>query len=611
MKQNRSSYYFTNETLTVAQLLLQYLELEGANKLFGYPGAANKSVLEELKRQELNFDYFICRQETGAAYIADGYSRVTGKLGVVLVTSGPGATNALTGTANAQQSNSPLLIITGEPSEANFGKGYLQEGVNSSVRINAIYRNACQYSAMISNEYNFQTLFTQALRTALSIPSRAAHISLPDNVAQNTVTDITFPNTPENYRTTPSTSDPEKVKQAFDYLINAVHPLIFLGNGCRQVLQGERLEKFKCFVEKFAIPVMTTPDGKGVFPETHPLSLRNYGLAACEWPKYYIAPEDFEDPKYDMGSKYDALMVMGSNLDGLATRVGKAAWNNLLIPNGPFIQVDLDQSIIGRGFPIELGIIAEIGAVIDDLFDLTQSTEPNPGVVQKRREFIRHIKTHSPFIDRGKMNSDANPILPQALMKCIQDLLPPGAHLFIDGGNCIGWSLHYLVIDQPSQMHNSLNFGPTGFGTASVIGGKVGVPDNICIAITGDGGFMMQGSEIATAAKYNLGAIWIVLQDNDLGMVSQTMMYTSGPPIPNPEWKNYYNLGTPDLAKFAEGLGAEAYNIYSPQEMRERFAQAIENAGLKKQPQVIVAHINTDEVPPYYGQDAQKAFPVI
>jgi acetolactate synthase-1/2/3 large subunit len=101
MKQNRSSYYFTRETLTVAQLLLQYLKLEGANKLFGYPGGANKSVLEELKRQKDKFDYLICRQETGAAYIADGYSRVTGKLGVVLVTSGPGATNALTGTANA------------------------------------------------------------------------------------------------------------------------------------------------------------------------------------------------------------------------------------------------------------------------------------------------------------------------------------------------------------------------------------------------------------------------------------------------------------------------------------------------------------------------------
>ena len=611
MKQNRSSYYFTHETLTVAQLLLQYLELEGAKKLFGYPGAANKSVLEELKRQKDNFDYFICRQETGAVYIADGYSRVTGKLGVVLVTSGPGATNALTGTANAQQSNSPLLIITGEPPEASFGKGYLQEGVNSSLRINAIYRNACQYSAMISNENNFQTLFTQALRTALSIPSRAAHISLPDNVAHNTVTDITFPNKPENYRTTPSTSDPQKVKQAFDSLINAVHPLIFLGNGCRQILQGERLGKFIHFVEKFAIPVMTTPDGKGVFPETHPLSLRNYGLAACEWPKYYIAPEGFEDPKYDKGSQYDALMVMGSNLDGLATRVGKASWDNLLIPNGPFIQVDLDQSIIGRGFPIELGIVAEIGAVIDNLCELSQSTEPNPGVVQKRREFIQHIKTNSPFIDPDKMHSDANPILPQALMKCIQDLLPLGAHLFIDGGNCIGWSLHYLKIAPPSQMHNSLNLGPTGFGTASVIGGKVGAPDNICIAITGDGGFMMQGNEIATAAKYNIGAIWIVLQDNDLGMVSQTMMYTSGDPLPNPEWKNYYNLGKPDLAKFAEGLGAEAYNIYSPKEMKERFAQAIENARLKKQPQVIVAHINTDEVPPYYGQDAQKAFPVI
>lgn len=609
MKQHKSSYYFTSEeNLTVAQLLLKYLELEGVNKLFGYPGAANKSVLVELKKQNDRFDYIICRQETGAAYIADGYSRVTANLGVVLVTSGPGATNALTGTANAQQSNSPLLIVTGEPPEASFGKGYLQEGVDSSLRINAIYRNACQYSAIVSNENNFQTLFTQVLRTALSTPSRAAHISIPDDVASRSPTNIILPNKPENYRTTPSASDPEKVKQAFNYLINATHPLIFLGNGCRRALQDEqRLSKFKQFVEKFAIPVMTTPDGKGVFPESHELSLRNYGLAACEWPKYYIAPEGFA---YYKGSKYDALMVMGSNLDGLATRVGTSGWNEQLIPNGPFIQVDLDQSIIGRGFPVELGIVAEIGAVIDNLFELSQNTKPNQEAVQARREFINYIKTnHSPFFEPQKMDSGADPILPQALMKCIQEELPKATHLFIDGGNCIGWSLHYLIIDSPSQMHNSLDLGPTGFGTAAVVGGKVGAPDNTCIAITGDGGFMMQGNEISTAAQNNVGAIWIVLQNNDLGMVSQTMMYV--PPPEKPEWKNYYNLGNPNLAKFAEGLGADAYNVCSPDDMKEIFLLAIENAHKCQKPQVIIAHINTDEVPPYYGQDSQKAFPVI
>ncbi|NEP58337.1 MAG: thiamine pyrophosphate-binding protein [Symploca sp. SIO2G7] len=607
MRQERSSYCFTCEKRTVAEVLLEYLRLEGVYKLFGYPGAANKAVLQELKRQNDEFDYFICRQETGAGYIANGYSRVTGKLGVVLVTSGPGATNALSGTVNAQQSNYPLLIITGEPNEDNFGKGYLQEGVNSNLRINAIYRNACEYSAIISHEGNFQTLFTQALRTALSIPSRAVHISLPNNIAGNTLEDIIFPKESKNYRTTPSASDPEKVEQAFKYLINAVHPLIFLGNGCRQVLQDEqRLSKFKYFVEKFAIPVMTTPDGKGVFPESHELSLRNYGLAACEWPKYYMAPEG--STKYYKGSKYDALMVMGSNLDGLSTRVGTVAWEEQLIPNGPFIQVDLDQSIIGRAYPVELGILAEIGAVIDNLFELSQkfsqSTEPNQEQVQARREFIEDIKTnHSPFIDPDKQNDDSSPILPQALMKCIQEMLPEGTHIFIDGGNCIGWSLHNLIIDPPSQMHNSLNLGPTGLGTAAVVGGKIGAPEKTCIAITGDGGFMMQGNEISTAAQNNVGAIWIVLQDNDLGMVSQTMMYTTGDPVPNREWKNYYQLGNPDLAKFAEGLGAEAYHINSPDEMKEKFPVALEKAEKDKKPQVIVAHINIDEVPPYYGQE--------
>jgi acetolactate synthase I/II/III large subunit len=189
----RSDYYSTLSNITVSQCLLKYLELEDVKDLFGVPGGALMHILNELKVQQKKFTYYVCRHETGAAYMADGYSRVTGKLGVVLVTSGPGATNALTGTMNAQNGNTAVLTISGEVPEALFGRGYLQEGVDVNLDINAIYRNASQYSAIVTSPDNFQTLFTQAIREAMNRSPQATHISIPDDIAGQCPKSILFP----------------------------------------------------------------------------------------------------------------------------------------------------------------------------------------------------------------------------------------------------------------------------------------------------------------------------------------------------------------------------------------------------------------------------------
>jgi acetolactate synthase I/II/III large subunit len=589
--QEKTSYYVTLKDKTVSQVLLQYLQLEGATRLFGIPGGASMQMLHDLKEQQDTFEYFICRHETGAAYIADGYARVTGKLGVVLVTSGPGATNALTGTMNAEYGHSPLLTITGEVPEKYFGMGYLQEGVDASLTINDIYRNAAGYSVVIGSASSFQTLFTQALRNALSRPPRAAHVSLPNDIAATTLSEVRFPARPHNYRTVPHSSSPDEVRQAFECLTRARLPLVFLGNGCRQALQGERLGRLVAFTEKFGIPVMTSPNAKGIFPESHPLSLRNYGIAGCQWPRYYLNPQ-LVDP--GLWPHYDALLVLGSTLGQLETNV----WDPVLIPDGPLIQVDLEQSVIARAFPVELGIVGETGAVLDDLLELGGQTAPDAAEVTARGAFIARIKkTFSPFVSPDRRDSDASPIMPQALMKCINELLPGGSHLFVDAGNCVGWAMNDLEIDPPTQVHSSLAMGPMGFGVGAVIGGKLGAPDCTCVAIVGDGAFMMHGSEVSMAAHYRIGAIWVVLFDNDLAMVSQGMNHF----FPDPTtWKSYYKVGNPDLAKFAEGLGAAASVVRSPAEMKQALSEAIKNADARKQPQVIVAHINADEMPLYY-----------
>src|SRR5581483_11573408 len=330
----------TLTNVTVSQLLLRYLALEGVSKVFGIPGGGLLNLLVEFKNQRNTFDYVICRHETGAAYIADGYYRATGKLGVVMVTSGPGATNALTGVMNADNDGSAVLCITGEVAESGFGKGPLQEGVDCGLEIDMVYKAAVEYSAEISDQSEVQTLIEQALRDSLSLPRRAAHISFPSNVPAETIPTVNMPLSTSNYRSTPAGIPQDSVRQAMSQLLATRRPLLFLGSGCREALRDQAtLAALTAFVERYAIPVMTTPDGKGVFPESHPLSLRVYGFCNCLWPQQYMQ---------QTAVPYDGLMVIGTSLKGLSSY----NFNPMLVPNGPFIQVDLDQHAIGRAFAI-------------------------------------------------------------------------------------------------------------------------------------------------------------------------------------------------------------------------------------------------------------------
>ena len=596
---------------TVASSLLDYLKLEGVTKVFGIPGGTIIFVMNELRKRAAEFQFVICRHETGAAYVAHGYSLVTGGLGVVMTTSGPAAANALTGAANAQASSAPLLVITGEVPQKYYGQAYLQEGVDARLDIGAVFQNAVQYSAVVSSADNFGTLFQQALRQARSLPNHATHVSLPNNIANTPVSagsnGNTAPRSTDAYRTLPSGTDTRKVGEAVDDLRRAHRPLIFLGNGARQALfDPDRLKAFTAFVEKFVIPVMTTPDAKGIFPETHPLSLRNYGLCGCPWTSLYIGHRDdtFKtrldalQVEYEL-KPYDALLVLGSNLGELATSVvEKDVYSKLLIPSDAFIQVDLDQSVIGRNFPITSGIVAEVGATLDELCRLGSGVSPAPNdLLEQRRSFVKTIKTEFAACDRPDwLASEASPVNPAALMRVINEEVKHG-HIFIDAGNCVGWSLNYMVVDPPVTFHSALAMGPMGFAVGAVVGGKMGAPDEPCIALCGDGAFMMHGAEISTAAQNRIGAIWIVLNDNDLGMVSQGMagLFNSD------SWDGYYKLGEPDLVKFAQGLGAHAVAV-GPRQNPVAFRDALRNAlsrSLSGEPQVIVAHIDCAPSPPY------------
>ena len=277
------------ETRTVADQILDYLVLEGATRIFGLPGAGIAHLLQRLKARP-EFTYVVCRQELGAAYMADGYFRATGKPGVVLVTSGPGATNALTGTMNAHFGGSAVLTLTGEVPQGFLGRGYLQEGTDCGLNVRDIYAAGTRYSADIVAAAGAPILIEQALRDMLSVPRRAVRLGISDDVAFAKAApsySLRPPSSPTAYRSVPGDAHVEGVRQALEALSAATRPLILLGSGCRDALRdAETAHALRCLVEWWQIPVITTSDGKGVFPETHELSLRAYGFAGCEWPQY-------------------------------------------------------------------------------------------------------------------------------------------------------------------------------------------------------------------------------------------------------------------------------------------------------------------------------------
>lgn len=590
---------YTNQN--VAQVLLLYLAREGVTKIFGVPGGGIANLLVELKNQRQAFDYVVCRHETGAAYIADGYYRATGTLGVVLVTSGPGATNTLTGAMTAQNDGSGLLVISGEVNEQFFGKGYLQEGLDSELDIQAIYKGASCYSAELTDASEVQTLIEQALRDAMTIPRGMAHLSLPNNVTTEIVTTpqppphppsptIAIPNSPANYRATPGGVDRGSVEQALQQFLACKRPLIFLGSGCRDALRDtSTLEKLVIFAERYAVPVMTTPDGKGVFPEGHSLSLRVYGFASNTWAPAWMQQEP---------TPYDGLLVLGTSLRGLSSN----NFNPMLVPanNGPFIQVDLDQQAIGRAFPVTLGVVGEVGAFIREMAspELLMKFPPVPADVQARHAEVAAIKQNSPYYSQQQYDSNASPIEPAAIVRVLQSQLPADSLIFLDAGNCVGWGVHYFTVNPPQEIHSSLAMGPMGFAVGAVVGAKIGAPGRTCVALVGDGAFMMHGSEVSTAQAHAVGAIWVVLQDDDLHMVSQGMQYLY--PDPKDVWNHLYRLGKPDLVKFAEGLGADAYLVDCPTELGALLPAVLEKADTKNRPQVIVAKINQKSLDPYF-----------
>lgn len=552
------------EILPAIHVLLRYLEGEGVDTIFGIPGGPITPLYEALYDRK-KIRHVLAKHEQGAAAMADGYARVRGSLGVCCTTTGPGATNALTGIASAYADSIPVLILTAQVATRAFGKGAIQESTTYGVDLVKMFEPVTRLSVMLPTAERMPDLMKRALRAALSGRPGPVHLSLPADLVSQPIPYVRYPW--QHYRPHSETFDREAVEEAARLLVEAESPCILAGHGVTLSSAWEELLKL---AERLRIPVATTPKAKGVFPEDHPLSLGVFGFAGHPRADGYL-----------LSGRVDVLLAVGTSLGEFQTQ----AWHPRLQPSVGFIQVDLDPNEIGKNYSADVGITGDARATLQALHDRVDQTfkgalQGDP-LERIRAEIPRHVGAEL-------MSSDGVPLKPQRVIAEMQALLPESTLLFVDTGNCITWAGHYYEVRRPVSYFQAMGFAAMGHGFASSIGGKVAAPGRPVVALGGDGAFAMSGMEIHTAVEHGIPVIWIVLNNGGHGMV-----YHGDRILMNRRLDSSTFRTGLDVYGVARSLGARAFQVDSP----EAFRGALRDALGSGEPCVIDTRIDPEEVP--------------
>jgi acetolactate synthase-1/2/3 large subunit len=555
-------------SMTVIEVILRVLEEEGVTHIFGVPGGPLVPLYQALAERQ-RIQPILAKHEEGAAFMAEGYARVRRGLSVCYGTSGPGATNALTGVASAYSDSVPLLFLSAQVSTSAFGKGALQDGSGGNWNLNIvdIFRSATKFSTMLSNPQQTPDLMRRAIRTALTGRQGAVHLNLPaDLMKQSVLTDEL--STVRHRSQTPFAGDPTAIATVANLLFAARQPVFLVGHGINLAGDWEPLVRI---VEACNIPVATTPKGKGAFPESHPLSLGVFGLGGSPLSDAYLLSEDV-----------DLIIFVGTSLGELQTH----GWDPRLARNRKVIQIDIDPLEIGKNYPVDASIIGDARTILRALAD--QLPSPVHTGISRSNPLLESIRARHPRYYRAdELQGTASELKPQALVARMSEIVPSETLLFVDNGNCVSWVGQYYVAREPGSIFIALNVGSMGYAVAAAIGGKVAAPQRPVIALVGDGAFAMNGMEIHTAADHGIPVIWVVLNNGGHGMV-----YNGETLLCGRSFSTVFSKPL-DVALIARGLGVQSYQART----LEEFSESLERALQAQMPCVIDAYVDIEEVP--------------
>lgn len=552
---------------------LEQLEREGVTHIFGVPGGPLTAFFGALRARN-RIRYVLARHEEGAAFMANAYARVRGGLGVCCVTSGPGATNALTGVAGAFADSLPVLYLTGQVATRMFGLGAIQESTWHGIDVVDIFRPVTKLSTMIVAPETGMRILRHALRAATSGRSGPVHINVPADLARAVVPfDV---QDPEGYRPGAlSVPDAGAIERATALLRGSKRPTIFAGHGVALArAEGQLLR----LAEQLDAAVVTSPKGKSVFPENHRLSLGAFGMGGHARADRYLDDDD-------------VILVVGSSLNEFAS----SAWSQRLRATGAFIQIDVDPGEIGKNYPVTVGLAGDARLTLELLSEALRKSAPvKRETAQVLDAIAREVPRHE---QAAELLSEASPVSPPRVMAELRAAMPEDAMLFVDTGNSSLWAGHYFEARAPGTYFIDMGLASMGSSVAGVVGGALAAPGRKAVALTGDAAFAMHGFEVHVAVEMKVPVVWVVLDNAGHGMIQQGERLAFG------KDEGFYAFTHRiDSAAVARGLGARGATVSTVAQLKTALKEALDAEG----PTVINVLVDESVVAPTLGRRAKS-----
>ena len=535
------------EIMRGARILCESLLREGVDTIFGYPGGAVLHIYDELLNMRDRLAHVLCRHEQGAIHMAEGYAKATGKVGVALVTSGPGATNAVTGIANAYLDSTPLVVISGQVPRKLIGTDAFQEADTVGIT-----RPCTKYNYLVKDVHDLADIVKEAFYIASSGRPGPVLIDIPKDVTAEQ-TEFVYPERVllPGYRPY-KRGNAQEVVRAVEMMRKARRPILYVGGG---VIHSNGSAELVELAEKLNLPVTPTLMGLGCFPSGHRLSLGMLGMHGTYWANMAI-------------SESDAIIAIGVRFDDRVTgALDKFA------PHAEIIHVDVDPSSIDKNRRVQVPIVGDAKSVMRQMLDLLAGEDPEAARARLDRwwEQIEGWKEYAPLTYR---DSD-EVIMPQHLVKQLYNLTKGDAIIATDVGQHQMWLAQYYPFNGPRQSLTSGGLGTMGFGFPAALGAQVAFPDRQVIAFVGDGGFQMTAQELATAVQHKANVKIIVMNNNYLGMVRQwqEIFYDGAYSHVNMQW-------LPDFVKLAEAYGATGLRATRPDQLRGVLERGLATPGV-------------------------------
>ncbi len=517
--------------LTGSQILVECLKEQGVDTIFGYPGGAVLNIYDELYRHQDEIRHILTSHEQGASHAADGYARSTGKVGVCLATSGPGATNLVTGIATAYMDSVPMVAITGNVAVNLLGKDSFQE-----VDIAGITMPVTKHNFIVKDV----TQLADTLRKAFLI----AQTGRPGPVLVDIAKDVTA-NKAEYLRVEPpvierinNTFTTEDIEGALELIENSKRPVVFVGGGA---VISDAYEEVREFVRKADAPVTDTLMGKGAFSGDDPYYTGMLGMHGTKTANLSV-------------TECDLLITIGSRFSDRVT--GNTA---RFARNAKILQIDIDAAEINKNVLVHHALIGDIKEVLKALNEKLSD--------QKHEEWIDHVLAMK---EKYPLKYRESGLTGPYILEKLYEITGGDAIITTEVGQHQMWSAQYFKYKNPRTFITSGGLGTMGYGLGACIGAKVANPDKVVINIAGDGCFRMNMNEIATATRYNIPVIQVIFNNHVLGMVRQWQSLFYG------ERYSYTTLSdSVDFVKLAEAMGAKAYRVTKKEEIEGVMREAI------------------------------------